>query len=141
MKLYMSTALVLCSLSAVLVTAQTKQPATGDDAVVRADRTLVAAFEKGDGVDRLRAFGARGEFVDELGRRLLVRQRDVHAPQPPREQAQGLAPKTVRRDVEQPVHQILRSRFGEHAVNERGPAVSDRVARDPVLIRCIWYCA
>ena len=48
MKRYLSLALVLAATSAVIVAAQTKQPATGDDAIVRADRTLVAAFEKGD---------------------------------------------------------------------------------------------
>jgi len=39
MKRYLSIAVVLCAVSAIIVAAQNKQPATGDDAVVRADRT------------------------------------------------------------------------------------------------------
>ncbi len=39
MKRCLSIAVVLCAVSAIIVAAQNKQPATGDDAVVRADRT------------------------------------------------------------------------------------------------------
>jgi hypothetical protein len=67
MKLYMSAALVLCALSAVLVAAQTKQPATGDDAIVRADRTLVAAFEKGDKATINKLLDADFSWIDTDG--------------------------------------------------------------------------
>ena len=42
--------------------------------------------------------------------------------------------KFIRGDVEQPIHQVLRRRLGEHPVNERRPAVRNRVPYDPVLI-------
>ena len=37
-------------------------------------------------------------------------------------------------DVEQPIDQVLRGRLGEHAVDERRPAVLDRMPDDAVLI-------
>ena len=49
MKRYMVLAFVIFAVTAGLVFAQTSKPATtADDAVVQADRAVVAAFEKGD---------------------------------------------------------------------------------------------
>jgi hypothetical protein len=49
MKRNLVLALVMCAVSAGFVVAQTSKPATSpDDAVVKSDRAVVAAFEKGD---------------------------------------------------------------------------------------------
>ena len=77
---------------------------------------------------------ARRQLVDQLGGRLLVRQRDIETAHAAGQQAQSLAPEIVRVNVEQAIDQILRRRLGEHAVNERRPAVGDRVPDHAVLI-------
>jgi hypothetical protein len=48
MKRYLMIAFVVCAVSAGLVVAQTSKPATTEDAALRADRALAAAYEKGD---------------------------------------------------------------------------------------------
>jgi hypothetical protein len=48
MKRYLVSALALCAVTAGLVAAQASKPAAGDDPVLKADRALVAALEKGD---------------------------------------------------------------------------------------------
>jgi hypothetical protein len=63
-----------------------------------------------------------------------VRQGDIQAPHAAGHQPQGLAAEIVRVNIEQPIHQVLRGRLGEHAVNERRPAVFDGVPDDAVLI-------
>ena len=66
MKSYVAIALMLCALSAGLVAAQTKRPA-GDDAVVQADRALVAAFEKGDKATVNKLLDADFSWIDTDG--------------------------------------------------------------------------
>ena len=90
--------------------------------------------EERDRIHRLGAGGARRQFVHQFGRRLLVRHGDVQAAHAAGEQPQGLAAEILRRDVEQPIDEILRRGLGEHPVDERRPAVGDRVPDDPVLI-------
>jgi hypothetical protein len=48
MKRYLVSALALCAVTAGLVAAQASKPAAGDDPVLKADRALVAALDKGD---------------------------------------------------------------------------------------------
>ena len=57
-------------------------------------------FEKRNGVHGFGALRARREFVHQLCSGLLVRQRDIEALQAAGEQAQRLAAKTLRRNVE-----------------------------------------
>ena len=92
-------------------------------------------FEEGNGVDRFGALGARRQLVYQFRSRLLMRQRDIQALEAAGEQAQRFAAKILRRDIEQPIDQILRSGLGKHAVYERRPAVGDGVTRNSVLIR------
>lgn len=48
MKRYLVIAIALCAVTAGLAAAQASKPAAGDDPVLRADRALVAALDKGD---------------------------------------------------------------------------------------------
>ncbi len=91
-------------------------------------------LEERDGIHRLRARRARRQLVDQLCGRLLVRQRDVEATHAAGEQAQSLAPEIVGMYVEQPIDEVLRRGFGEHPVDERRPAVRDRMADQSILI-------
>jgi hypothetical protein len=90
--------------------------------------------EECDRIHRLGARGARRQFVHQFGRRLLVRHGDVQAAHAAGEQPQGLAPEILRRDVEQPIDEILRRGLREHPMDERRPAVGYRVSHDAVLI-------
>ncbi len=92
-------------------------------------------LEECNGVDGFGALRARREFVYQFRSRLLVRQRDIEALESAGEQAQRLAAKILGRNVEQAIHQILRRGLGEHAVDERRPAMGDGVTRNSILIR------
>ncbi len=48
MKRYLVSAIALCAVTAGLAAAQASKPAAGDDPVLKADRALVAALDKGD---------------------------------------------------------------------------------------------
>jgi len=68
MKRYLAIAFALCSVSAGLVAAQTKAPETNpNDAVVKADQALVAAFYKGDKATINKYLDADFSWIDTDG--------------------------------------------------------------------------
>jgi hypothetical protein len=68
MKRNLVLALVMCAVSAGFVVAQTSKPAaSADDAVVKADRAVVAAFEKGDNAALKTLLDADFSWIDTDG--------------------------------------------------------------------------
>ena len=66
MKRYAVIALTLCAISASLVLAQSK-PASTDDAALKADRALAAAYEKGDKATVNKLLDADFTWIDTDG--------------------------------------------------------------------------
>ena len=88
-------------------------------------------------VDRAGAIGARGELVGQLRRRFLVWYGHVETATAAREEFQHLRAEIFRGDVVQAIDEGLIRLLGEQPVDERRPAVIDRMTDHPVLIRCV----
>jgi hypothetical protein len=67
MKRYLTMAFVVCAVSAGFVVAQTSKPATTDDAALKADRALAAAYEKGDNAKVNKLLDADFTWIDTDG--------------------------------------------------------------------------
>ena len=83
-------------------------------------------------VDRVRELRPRRELVHQVGSGVLVRHRDVDAAAAGAEELEHVAAETLGRRFVQPVAQVLLRLAREHAVDERRPAVSDRVTEETV---------
>jgi hypothetical protein len=98
-----------------------------------ADAVRVLAIELGgtpahDRVDGARPLSAGGQVVHDLGRGRLVRQRHVRATAAFDEEVDDGVAEFVRHDVLHLVVDDVVELAREHAVDERRPAVSDRMA-------------
>ena len=108
----------------------------GDQAVavgVVAEQRVLGAHHQG--VDRAGPVGAHRELVGQLGRRFLVWYGHVEPAPAAREEFQHLGAKVPRGDVVQAIDQGLLSLLRKEPVDERRPAVIDRMTDHPVLIR------
>ena len=99
----------------------------------------VVAEQRAVRAQRQRVHGARAPGPGrQLARHrhggLLVRNRDVQAADPLREQLRDPAFELLRRDVEHPVNKILARLLRKQPVDERRPAVRNRVAYHAVVI-------
>ena len=83
------------------------------------------------------AVGADRELVGKLGRRFLVWYGHVESAPAAREELQHLGAKVRRGDVIQAVDQGLLGLFRKEPVDERRPAVIDRMTDHSVLIRAV----
>ena len=88
-----------------------------------------------EGVDRAGAVGADRELVGQFGRRFLVWYGHVQPAAAAREEFQHLRAEVPRGDVIEPVDQGLLGLLRKEPVDERRPAVIDRMTDHSVLIR------
>ena len=88
-------------------------------------------------VDRAGAVGAHGELVGQLGRRFLVWYGHVEPAPAAREEFQHLRAEVRRGDVVQAIDEGLLGLLRKEPVDERRPAVIDRMTDHSVLIRCV----
>ena len=100
---------------------------------VVAEQAVLGAHH--EGVDRAGAVGAHRELVGKLGRRFLVWYGHIEPAAAAREELQHLRAEVPRGDVIQAVDQGLFGLFRKEPVDERRPAVIDRMTDHSVLIR------
>ena len=87
-----------------------------------------------DRIHSLRTIREGRELVHEFRRRLLVGHGDVEALAAGRKELDRADAKTLGREVQQTIGHGLAGLFGEHAMDERRPAVPDRMTDDGVSI-------
>jgi hypothetical protein len=80
-------------------------------------------------------FTAHRQFVGQFGRGFLVWYGHVEAAPATREEFQHLRPEVFGGDVIQAVDERLVRLLGEQSVDERRPAMTDRMTDHTVLIR------
>jgi hypothetical protein len=88
-------------------------------------------------VDRARAVGALGERIRQVRRRFLVWYGHVQPAASAREELQHLRAEVLGRYVVEAIDQELFGLLGEQSVDERRPAVVDRMTDHAILIRYV----
>jgi hypothetical protein len=88
-------------------------------------------------IDGTGAVGAGSELIGQLRRGFLVWYGHVQPTSATGEEFQHLGAEVSGRDIVETIDDGLIRLFGEQPVDERRPAVIDRMTDHPVLIRCV----